>query len=151
MNAISSHTSPLTSWEHFWNWLWGDWGKPNFLTRLGIPRIATNLLSYLLAPIIWFILTLKYFPDPATKHAFHLIALNPFFLLAYAVFYVAAVSDEYLESRHNLKRFRFNPQEQLRFLRQNWNDVFVRVLGLSFATSFFLFLLGVLRFLRQIT
>jgi hypothetical protein len=131
----------------FWNWLRSDWGSPNFLTRAGIPRIVTNLLTYLLAPIAFYLLTARYVPS-ADKRRFNLVVHNPFFLFAYATFYVTVVTNWFLEFSYNLKTLR--PRERFQVIRQNSRDIFVRIYWISAAVSVFLFLLGTLYFRHQL-
>jgi hypothetical protein len=63
-------TTPADSWK----WLRGDWGKPNLLTRAGIPRIATNLLTYLLVTD-WFLRD-RYGPDRRARQRFQFFRNN---------------------------------------------------------------------------
>lgn len=130
-----------------WSWLWSDWGKPNFMTRAGVPRFVTNLLTYLLAPYICYVLTLKFTPA-SYQAAIRLFVHNPFILLAYAVFYVSLTSDGFLHSRYNLKDL--GSDDRVGLLRRHWADFMVKVYCLSLACSLLLLLLGAFYFRHQI-
>jgi|SRR5215469_1396920 len=131
----------------FWHWLWSDWGKPNLLTRVGIPRFLTNLFTYLLGPYVCYVLTLRY-SSAAYKPAIRVFVHSPLILLAYATFYVAVVSDWFLDSRYTLTRLGL--KERFELLRHHWSDHVVRVYCLSLASSLVLLLLGVLYFRHRI-
>jgi len=137
----------MTRLADFKKWLWGDWGKPNFLTRAGIPRIATNFVSFLLAPCICFALTLRFAPE-TDKQSIRLFVHEPLFLLSYSVLYISAVTDSFLEFSYNLKSLRLD--ERFRFVRQKWRDPFVIIFWVSLFSSMFLFLLGALHFRHQL-
>ncbi len=54
----------MTNLADLWKWLWSDWGKPNFLTRAGIPRLVTTFLSFLLFMYLSYYLTMRYSFEP---------------------------------------------------------------------------------------
>ena len=137
----------MTRFADFKTWLWSDWGKPNFLTRAGIPRIVTNFVSFLLAPYISFALTLKYSSE-VDKQSIRLFVHDPFVLLSYAVFYVSAIIYMFLEFSFNLKNIR--PDERFRFVRQRWQDPFVKIFWVSALSSMFLLLIGAFHFRHQL-
>ena len=137
----------MTRFADFKTWLWSDWGKPNFLTRAGIPRIVTNFVSFLLAPYISFALTLKYSSE-VDKQSIRLFVHDPFVLLSYAVFYVSAIIYMFLEFSFNLKNIR--PDERFRFVRQRWQDPFVKIFWVSALNSMFLLLIGAFHFRHQL-
>ncbi len=136
----------MSTLAEFWNWLRSDWGKPNFLTRAGVPRIATNLLTYLLVPYAWYLLTLRYAPA-SDKQALRLFVHNPLVLLAYAVFYVTLITDWFLHFRYGLKGLR--PDKRFGVLTRNWTDPLVKVYWLSLASSLVLLLFGAFYFRHQ--
>jgi hypothetical protein len=137
----------MSKFADFKKWLWSDWGKPNFLTRAGIPRIVTNFVSFLLVPYISFVLTLKYSSE-ADKQSIRLFVRDPFVLLSYAVLYVGAITYLFLEFNYDLKSLR--SAERFRFVRQRWQDPFVRIYLISVLSSMFLLLLGTFHFRRQL-
>jgi hypothetical protein len=137
----------VTAMAEFWKWLWSDWGKPNVLTRAGIPRIVTNLFTYLLAPCVSFYVTMKFVSD-ADRERVHLLFHDGFFVLACAVFYVAFVMNSFLENRYHLTRVRAD--ERFRIMRVNWKDPAILVFWVCFAVAFGLFLLGAVHFRHQI-
>jgi len=137
----------MTRFADFKTWLWSDWGKPSFLTRAGIPRIVTNFVSFLLAPYISFALTLKYSSE-VDKQSIRLFVHDPFVLLSYAVLYVSAMIYMFLEFSFNLKNIR--PDERFRFLRQRWQDPFVKIFWVSALSSMFLLLIGAFHFRHQL-
>lgn len=128
----------------FWKW-WtsSDWGKPNSLTRLGIPRLATNLLSYLVGPYVAYLLTLKYVPG-ADYRTYRLFTHNIFILLAYGVFYCFFLTHEFLSFKYKAKGTELN-----KIVRKNWTDPFVRISWMCFLMSFVLFLIGCLQVLSH--
>jgi hypothetical protein len=136
----------MTSFADFRKWLWSDWGKPNFLTRAGMPRIVTNFLSYLLAPYISFYLTMRYAPD-ADKQSIRLFVHDPFVLLAYAVLYVCAVTDSYLAFSYDRKGLRLD--ERFRLIKRNWQDPLVKIFWISLLGSMLLLLIGAFHFRYQ--
>jgi hypothetical protein len=131
----------------FKKWLWSDWGRPNFLTRAGIPRIVTNFVSFLLAPYISFALTLRYAPE-TDKQSIRLLVHEPLFLLSYAVLYVTMITDSFLKFTYNVKSFPLD--ERFRFIRQKWQDPFVKIFWVSLLSSMFLFLVGAFHFRHQL-
>ena len=137
----------MSKFADFKKWLWSDWGKPNFLTRAGIPRIVTNFVSFLLAPYISFTLTLKYSSE-ADKQSIRLFVRDPFVLLSYAALYVGAITSMFLEFSYDLKRYRL--AERFRFVRQKWQDPFVRICLISVMSSMLLLLLGAFHFRHQL-
>ena len=137
----------MSKFADFKKWLWSDWGKPNFLTRAGIPRIVTNFVSFLLVPYISFVLTLKYSSE-ADKQSIRLFVRDPFVLLSYAVLNVGAITYLFLEFNYDLKSLR--SAERFRFVRQRWQDPFVRIYLISVLSSMFRLLLGTFHFRRQL-
>jgi hypothetical protein len=137
----------MTRLADFKKWLWGDWGKPNFLTRAGIPRLVTNFASFLLAPYIFFALTLKYSSE-VDKQSIRQFVHDPFVLLSYAVLYLSAISYMFLEFSFNLKNIR--PDERFRLVRQRWKDPFVKIFWVSVLSSMFLLLIGGFHFRHQL-
>ena len=137
----------MTRLADFNKWLWGDWGKPNFLTRARIPRIVTNFLSFLLAPYICFALTLRFAPE-TDKQSIRLFAREPLFLLSYSVLYLSAITYSFLESSYSLKSLRLD--ERIRFVRQKWQNPFVKIFWVSLFSSMILFLLGAFHFRHQL-
>lgn len=133
----------MTNFADFSKWLWSDWGKPNFLTRAGIPRILTNFVSYLLAAYISFYLTFKYAPE-ADKPSIRLFIHNPFVLLAYAVLYVGVITDSYLAFSYDWKGLRLD--ERFRLIKRNWQDPFVKIFWISLLSSMLLLLIGSFHF-----
>jgi hypothetical protein len=137
----------MSKFADFKKWLWSDWGKPNFLTRAGIPRIVTNLVSFSLALYISFALTLKYSSE-ADKQSIRLFARDPFVLLSYAALYVGTITYMFLKFSYDLKSYR--SAERFRFVRQKWQDPFVRICLISVLSSMFLLLLGTFHFRYQL-
>jgi hypothetical protein len=137
----------MTRFADFKKWLWSDWGKPNFLTRAGIPRVLTNIVPFLLAPYICFALTLRYAPE-TDKQSILLFVHEPLFLLSYAVLYVSMVTDSFLEFSYNLKSLGLG--ERFRRIRQKWHDPFVKIFWVSLLSSMFLFLFGAFHFRHQL-
>ncbi len=137
----------MTRLADFKTWLWSDWGKPNFLTRAGVPRIVTNFVAFLLAPLISFALTLRFAPE-TDKQNIRIFVHEPLFLLAYTALYVNILADSFLEFRYNLKNLR--PNERFRFIKQKWQDPFVKIFWMSLLSSMFLLLLGAFHFRHQL-
>jgi hypothetical protein len=144
--AIGVHKA-MTTLPDFKKWLWSDWGKPNFLTRAGIPRIVTNFVAFWLAPYVSFLLTLRYAPA-GDKPSIRLFVHEPLFLLAYAVLYVSMLADSFLEFSYKVNSFR--PGERFRFVRQKWQDPIVKIFWMSLLSSMFLLLLGAFHFRHQV-
>ena len=137
----------MTSFADFRKWLWSDWGKPNFLTRAGMPRILTNVLSYLLALYISFFLMLR-LASEADRQSIRLFVRDPFVLVSWAVLYIGAVTDSYLKFSYNQKGLLLN--ERFRLVKKNWQDPFVRIFWISLISSMLLLLIGVFHFHRQL-
>lgn len=138
----------MTRSDDFWKWLRGDWGKPNLLTRAGIPRIATNLSTYLLFPVVCYLLAERYMGTQRDKEALRQCVHNPFFLAAYAIFYISLVTDWFLRDRYGPDR---RAGQRFQFFRNNWKDTFVKIHSFSLAISMILFLIGGLYFRQQLT
>lgn len=134
----------MSAFTDFQKWLWSDWGRPNFLTRSGVPRIAINLLAYLLWFYVWFFLTIRYVPG-ADRQKFRLLLHNPFFLMAYGALYLAMLMREFLSSRYQAKGSAVD-----KIIRENWNDVFVKVYWFSGACMLLLFLVGAFVYRHQL-
>ena len=126
----------MSAFADFRKWLWSDWGTPNFLTRMGIPRIVTNFLSFLLGFIALYYLTLRYAAAGDTEKI-HRFVHNPFILAAYASLYLAILSREFVSSKYKVKGKALD-----RFMRQNWSEPFVRVSMFALASMLVLFLVG---------
>jgi hypothetical protein len=133
----------MNSDSSFLRWLWSDWGKPNALTRLGIPQIVTYLLAYFVTPYLCFRLTARYVSG-ASWEMFRQVARDPFFLSAYAVFFIALLSQQFLESKYNLTVYRW--RERSKVLKSHWRDPWVMVAWVSFGCTLLLLLLGALEF-----
>jgi hypothetical protein len=124
----------------FWNWWTSrDWGKPNSLTRIGVPRLVTNLVAYLLAPYLAYELTVRWVPA-ADYRTYRVFAHNAFFVAAYIVLYVSYLAHEFLSFKYNARGRTLD-----RLLLKKWNDPFVRILWMSLTTLFALFLIGCLQ------
>ena len=123
----------------FWKWLWSDWGKPNVLTRAGIPRVLTNLLTYVLILYVSFSLTLR-FSSAADREKLRIAYHDVFFISAYALLYVNFLISWFLEDRYKFNRLRAD--HRFRVARQNWKDPFFKIFWLSLVATFCLFLLG---------
>ena len=99
----------MTTFSEFRRWLWGDWGKPNFLTRLGIPQVITYLLAYLSGPYLLYWLTVRYVPiREADRQNFRMFVHNPFFLSAYAIFFISATTKRFMDFKYPLKNLSWN-------------------------------------------
>src|SRR5260221_4791296 len=119
----------MTRFADFKTWLWSDWGKPNFLTRAGVPRIVTNFVAFLLAPLISFALTLRFAPE-TDKQNIRIFVHEPLFLLAYALLTVIFLAIRSLKSRPNLKTFR--QTEGFSLSNKSRKNLMVKTFGLSF-------------------
>src|SRR5258708_122450 len=86
--------SPTTS---FWGLLWGDWGKHTALTSLGVPKVFTNLIGYLLISYISYLLVERYYPE--SKETLNAFVHNPFIVAAYILFYISSIIYKYAENR----------------------------------------------------
>ncbi len=137
----------MTTFTEFRKWLWSDWGKPNFLTRLGVPRIVTYPLAYLLGPYVMYMVTLRY-SSSVDRQRIRLLLHNPFVLSAYAVFFLAALTNQFVESKYNLKKLPMD--ERFKESRRIWKDPFVRIFWASFICTFLLFLISSLQFIHQL-
>ena len=133
--------SPLTD---FRQWLWSDWGRPTFLTRMGIPRIVTNFLSFLFVLVAWVYLTLRY--APATERGeSQLFVHNPFFLAAYAALYTSILTREFLSFKYKVKGRTLD-----KVIWENRSEPFVRVAIVALASSLLLILIGSLVYRSQL-
>jgi hypothetical protein len=137
----------MTSFADFRKWLWSDWGKPNFLTRAGVPRVMTTLVAYWLAPYLSFVLTMRFVPG-TDKESVRRFVHDPFILLAYAVFYSVVIADSFLEFTYNLKGLR--PDERFRLVKHRWKDPLVKIYWTTLLISMFLSLLAFLHFRHQL-
>jgi hypothetical protein len=138
----------MSAFSDFGKWLWSDWGKPNFLTRVGIPRIATNLLAWLVWFYLCFLLTIRYVPAAdrvAVRQKFRLALHNPFFLMAYASLYLCFLVREFLSSKYNVRGRALDKS-----IRENWSDPFVKVYWVGGACMLLLFLIGALYYRFQL-
>lgn len=133
----------MNSRVSFLSWLWSDWGKSTFFTKLGVPRIVTYLLAYLVAPYLFFWLTARYVSG-ANWEMFRRIMRDPLFLSAYAIFFVALVIQEFLQFKYDLTTY--PRRERSRMLRKNWRDPWVIALWVSLGCTFLLLLLASWKF-----
>lgn len=136
----------MNSKSDFWAWLWGDWGKPNPLTRAGIPRIMTNLATYILLPYLCFILMEKSVAISEKRTIRTLVHHWPF-LAAYCTLYVSLISSWFLQFRYSLNNS--HPRERFQFLMREWRDTYVKVNMLSLAITLLLILYGAFHLRRQ--
>jgi hypothetical protein len=130
---ISNEMSAITDFQR---WLWSDWGTPNFLTRMGIPRVVTNFLSFVLGFIALYYLTLRY-AAPGDRERIRLFVHNPFVLAAYAALYVAILSREFASSKYKVKGKALD-----KVMRENWSEPSVKVSMYALASMLLLFLVG---------
>lgn len=138
----------MNTFRDFGKWLLDrNCGKPDFLTRAGVPRIVRIPVIFFLVLYLSYVL-MRRFASPTDKQRLSLAAHNPFLLLAYVAIYVAVVMSEYLEFCYQLKGLRLNERD--RIIRQNWKDVFVKIYFLSGASALIFFLIGALIFSHQI-
>jgi hypothetical protein len=129
--------------SEFWKWLWSDWGKPNFLTRAGVPRVATNLLMYIAGTYIIYYLTLR-FASPPEGHKYSQFIRSPLIIFSWAVFYVSLTLEWFVSWRYHLKGLRF--ADRNRVLSQNSKDVAILASWMSLGISILLFLAGAIYF-----
>jgi hypothetical protein len=123
----------------FSRWLWTDWGRPNFLTRMGVPRIVTNVFTYLLGPFIGYLVMERY-TSTAEQKGLHDFVHNPWILSGYAVFYAVVVLDPYLRSKHSVSSE--SASTRFRVSRENSKDIFVRTYWAALILSLLLFMIG---------
>lgn len=140
-DSIGGAMSALTD---FRRWLWSDWGRPNFLTRMGIPRIVTNFLSFLLGFIAFGYLQLRY-SAAGDRERFRLLVHNPFILAAYAALYVAILTREFLSFKFKVKGRTLD-----KLMRENWSEPFVKVSIFAAGSVLLLFLIGAFVFRSQL-
>jgi hypothetical protein len=108
----------------FGRWLWSDWGRPNFFTKLGLPRILTNLFFYIAYPFLIYYVMSRFLTGRdsiALSDFLH----NPFILSAYGAFFAVDVIKEFLDTKYSLRSL--TPSEEFRSIRTNLNDPFVRI------------------------
>lgn len=136
----------MSALADFRKWLWSDWGRPNFLTRLGIPRIVTNLLAFLLWFYVWFFLTIRYVSGTELdRQRFRLFLHNPFLLIAFAALYICLLVRGFLSSKYKVRGRALDKS-----IRENWSDPFVKAYWVSGACMLLLFLIGSLLYRAQL-
>ena len=128
----------------FRKWLWGNWGRANIITRLGIPRIVTSLLGYLLVPYAWYFFTIEYATD-VDKERFRQAAHNPFFVMAYACLYLTVLVRGFLSSESRLRG-----QALDKSIRQSWSDPLVKIYLVGGACVMLFLLIGTLLYRSQL-
>lgn len=131
---------------HFWRWLWGDWGKPDYLTRLGIPRIITRFFVYLLVPYLSY-LSMRAYSSDLGNRVVYVISHRPLLLFSYAVFYVSVVTGQYLEYTYGVASHRTS--DKFTVIRQSWKDPIVKIFWLSLLISLGALLIGGLQIAHQ--
>jgi hypothetical protein len=129
----------MTPFIDFWKWLWSDWERPNFLTRMGVPRIVTNLFSYLLGPFIGYLVMKRYAPI-ADQKALREFVHNPWILSSYAVFYAVAALGKYLRFKYPLSSR--DASRRIQVFREHSKDIFIRTYWATLIISLMLFLIG---------
>ena len=134
----------MSAFTDFRQWLWSDWGRPNFLTRMGIPRIVANVLTFVLYFIALYYLQLR-FVSPGDKEKVRVFQHNPFILAAFAVGYVGYVIREFLFFKYKVKGRALD-----KVIRKNWSDPFVKLNIFALASMFLLFLIGSLWYRFQL-
>jgi hypothetical protein len=134
----------MSVFTDFRRWLWSDWGRPNYLTRIGIPRIVTHLLAFILFFIALYYLQLR-FSSAANREKFRLFAHNPFILMAYAACYVGILTRDFLSFKYKVKGRTLD-----KFMRENWSEPFVKVSIIAGASMLLLFLIGALELRSQL-
>jgi hypothetical protein len=134
----------MSAFADFRRWLWSDWGRPNFLTRIGIPRIVTNFLSFLLFFILFGYLQLRY-SAAGDGERFRLFVRNPFILASYAALYIAILTREFLSFK-----FKVTGRALDKFMRENWSELFVKVSVFATGSMLLLFLIGAFVFRSQL-
>jgi hypothetical protein len=137
-------SNEMSAFTDFRQWLWSDWGTPNFLTRMGIPRVVTNFLSFLLGFTALYYLTLRY-SAAGDREKIRLFVHNPFTLAAYAALYIAILTREFLSFKYKVKGRALE-----KFMRENWREPFVRASMFALASTFLLFLMGFLVYRFQL-
>jgi len=136
----------VTRFRDFVLWLWTDWGRPSFLTRLGLPRILIDPILYLAYPSLLYFIMYR-FLSAKDRPALIEFLRNPFVLAAYAVFFIVHVLGHFLQQKYG--RPGVNPSDQFRSLRQNLGDPFVRIYLLTIATFILCLLIGGLQLQSQ--
>ncbi len=111
---------------------------------MGIPRIVTNLLAFLLGFIALYYLQLRY-SSAGDGVKFRLFAHNPFIVTAYAALYVAILTREFLSFRFKVKGGSLD-----KFMRANWSEPLVKVSIAATASMLLLFLIGAFVFRSQL-
>jgi hypothetical protein len=134
----------MSAFTDFQRWVLSDWGRPNFLTSIGVPRIVTNFLGFLLGFVVLVDLQLR-FVAPGDKEKVQVFLHNPFILTAYAALYVAILTREFLSSKYQVKGRTLD-----KFMRENWNEPFVKVSTIALASMFLLFVVGALVYRFQL-
>jgi cbb3-type cytochrome oxidase subunit 3 len=139
----NSRSEPPAEFQRFLQWLPGNWGNPNFLTRARVPRIVTNLATYILSPVVIFWITLRYLPPQDLKAA-RLFLHSPFVLASYGTFYLSLLSEHYIAFPFDLgKKTREQAREAIKTSR---NNLFVRLRWISAVASMVLLLIGCVYF-----
>jgi len=123
----------------FLTWLWSDWGRPNPLTRLGVPRIVTNLLTYLIWPFVIYLVMDRYIPFHE-RQELHNLVHNRWILTGYGSFYAVVVLDSYLCFTYSLDGT--DAFKRFRVFRKNSRDVFVRTYWAALILSLLISLVG---------
>ena len=126
----------MSSSISFWNWLWGDWGKPTALTSLGVPKFVTNLLGYLLASYVGYVFVERYYPE--SKQTLSIFIHNPFIVAAYVIFYLSSIIYKYAENGSD-SRVRRNDASHRR------RDSVVNLSWVGFVCTLVLFVVGALQ------
>lgn len=134
----------MIAFTDFRRWLWTDWGRPNFLTRMGIPRIVTSVLAFVLFFIALVYLQLRYV-SPGDRVKVRLFLHNPFFLAAYAALYVGLLAREFLSFKYKVKGRALD-----KAMRENWSEPFVKISMFALVSMFLLLLIGSLVYRLQL-
>ncbi len=132
----------MTNFADFWNWLWSDWGKPNFLTRLRVPRVVITLVTYTVILYIVERLLLRYTSEP-NRQSIHLFIHDPFFRLFLVDSFICIIAYEYVDFRYGWKRLQKTEGSQL--FRNHWRDPILWFYWITAIISLLLFLIGGLR------
>ncbi len=136
--------SPLANFK---TWLLSDWGDPNFLTRLGVPRVVVSVVEYLLIPGLIY-LSVRAFGNGDALRALALAAQNYFFWIGYASLYVCILTDVYLDGIYDLKDI--PAAEKFRVARQNWGNPVMKAYWISLIVSLCGFFVGGLQFMGRL-
>ena len=82
------------------------------------------------------------------EQALKLLAHNPFMILAYGVFFLTLVVNEFKEFKYNPRIYQ--PDQRFSVSRQNWKDPVVKIYWVGLTCTLLLFLLGSLQFRSQL-